>query len=132
MESEERSSSSFVLIGNIPGRFHSSDLRSFFSHFTEKKGFLCFHFRHRPELLAAAESASIDDSSAHVQDAASKGSSAPRSCCCVAAVVKGTESELHRLYHDKHWAYPNGELLRARVRISDLVVSENDETAKSM
>ena len=41
--------SSFFLVGNIPRAFRSSDLRGFFSNFAEKRGFTCFHYRHRPE-----------------------------------------------------------------------------------
>lgn len=41
--------SSFFLVGNIPPAFRSSDLRGFFSHFAERRGFTCFHYRHRPE-----------------------------------------------------------------------------------
>lgn len=46
--------SSFFLVGNIPPAFRSSDLRGFFSHFTERRGFTCFHYRHRPELPHAS------------------------------------------------------------------------------
>lgn len=39
----------FFVIGNIPGHFRSHNLRTFFSQFIEKRGFTCFHFKHRPE-----------------------------------------------------------------------------------
>lgn len=39
------------VIRNIPSSFHSSDLRSFFSQLIEEKGFDCFHYKHRPEIL---------------------------------------------------------------------------------
>ena len=48
--------SSFFLVRNIPGSFHSYHLRAFFSYFTEKNGFTCFHFRHRPEHQLAHKS----------------------------------------------------------------------------
>ncbi len=115
-----RSSSSFLLVGNIPGRFRSSDLRAYFSQLIEKNSFLCFHYRHRPERLAASDT----------HDSAPSAPSAPRSCCCVVAVIKGAEGELYRLYHDKNWAYPDGELLRARVRVSNLAISLGETTGK--
>lgn len=127
---ELRSSASFVLIGNIPGQFHSSDLRAFFSHFIEKKGFVCFHFRHRPELLAERAAGSAGGEGEGPRDEASVGPRAPKSCCCVVAVVRGLERELRRLYLGKNWAHPNGELLRARVRISDLAILSPREPDK--
>ncbi|CAH1244399.1 GPATCH3 [Branchiostoma lanceolatum] len=39
----------YGIVGNIPGHFHSADLRNYFSQFIESGGFDCFHFRHRPE-----------------------------------------------------------------------------------
>ena len=50
---------SFVLVGNIPGALRSSDLRAFFSHLVEKRGFVCFHFRHRPEHFTVAAAAAV-------------------------------------------------------------------------
>ncbi|XP_019634690.1 PREDICTED: G patch domain-containing protein 3-like [Branchiostoma belcheri] len=43
----------YGIVGNIPGHFHSADLRNFFSQFIESGGFDCFHFRHRPEAKGA-------------------------------------------------------------------------------
>lgn len=39
----------YAVVGNIPRRYHSCDLRNFFSRIIETDGFDCFHFRHRPE-----------------------------------------------------------------------------------
>lgn len=39
-----------LIIYNIPKRFRSTDLRNYFSEFTEKEAFNCFHFRHRPQI----------------------------------------------------------------------------------
>ena len=43
--------SRFFLVGNIPAKFRSADLRAVFSQFVEKGYFVCFHYRHRPEQL---------------------------------------------------------------------------------
>ena len=39
----------YGIIGNIPPFYHAVDLRNYFSQFLEPGGFICFHFRHRPE-----------------------------------------------------------------------------------
>ena len=38
-----------VIIFNIPTNFGGSDLRNFFTTFTEAEKFECFHFKRRPE-----------------------------------------------------------------------------------
>lgn len=42
-------SSSYVLVSNIPAEYHTADLRRFFADFVEAGKFDCFHFRHRRE-----------------------------------------------------------------------------------
>ncbi|XP_036359763.1 G patch domain-containing protein 3 isoform X3 [Octopus sinensis] len=39
-----------AVVGNIPAKYHSKDLRNFFSSIVETDGFDCFHYRHRPEV----------------------------------------------------------------------------------
>jgi hypothetical protein len=43
-----------AVIANIPSRYHSADLRHYFSQFIESGGFDCFHHRHRPEIVRPA------------------------------------------------------------------------------
>ena len=132
--------SSFCLVLNIPGHFHSSDLRAFFSNFVEKKGFSCFHFRHRPEHLKIFRDERLlniggqqDDperapeSSELNSEASTSGERSdetePRTAktnCCVVAVVKTHEKEFMQMYHNQNWAKPDGQLLSRRVRISKL------------
>ncbi|XP_066946328.1 G patch domain-containing protein 3-like [Macrobrachium rosenbergii] len=38
----------YFLVTNIPEKFHTPELRNFFSEMIEKGAFNCFHFRHRP------------------------------------------------------------------------------------
>ena len=47
--SENRKSDCTVIIFNIPTNFGGSDLRNFFTTFTEAEKFECFHFKRRPE-----------------------------------------------------------------------------------
>lgn len=128
--------SSFLLVGSIPGEFHSADLRAFFSHFVEKGGFVCFHFRHRPEQLRGdttpGESTADSDGPA-TQD----NPSAAKSTCCVIAVAKGLEREFLELYHGKNWSRSDGELLRQRVKLTKLRIahsasSEGDNLCKNV
>ena len=127
--------SSFLLVGSIPGEFHSADLRAFFSHFVEKGGFVCFHFRHRPEQLrgdatrdepTAGSGATRDEPTAGSGDELTQNNpSAAKSTCCVIAVAKGLEREFLELYHGKNWSRPDGELLRPRVKLTKLRVTHS-------
>ena len=144
--------SSFFLIVNIPSHFHSSDLRAFFSHFVEKKGFSCFHYRHRPEHIKIfrderplkigdqhpagdqelQSSESVSQSSASRECTSEIEERTARTNCCVVAVPMGTQvKEFMELYHNKNWAEPDGQLLPGRVRISKLkVIADTDEKGK--
>ena len=144
---------SFFLILNIPSRFHSSDLRAFFSHFVEKKGFSCFHYRHRPEHLKIFKDAkrpleigdhhlnrdqepqsseSVAQSSASRKETPETEERTAQTNCCVVAVPMGArEKEFVELYRNKNWANPDGQLLPRRVRISKLrVIAGADEKGK--
>ena len=71
MDSNVYIGSHFYLIGNIPGGFHSYNLRSFFSHLIENNGFACFHFRHRPEyrkIRSTTESSSRPVNSIEIEE----------------------------------------------------------------
>ena len=116
--------SPFLLVGNIPGEFHSADLRAFFSHFVEKGGFLCFHFRHRPEQLRRDTVPSgSTPGSGDIDEAAKSKPPIAKTTCCVVAVAKGLEHEFQKLYHNKNWSHPDGELLRQQVKITKLRVA---------
>lgn len=140
----------FVLVGNIPGVLRSSDLRAFFSHIVEKRGFVCFHYRHRPEHVAptAQEStlSSIREGPEEcegdvelVQNLASEastavgdgGATAASTRCCVAAVDKRLEEEFLSRYRGRHWAKCGGELLRRKIKISRLSVTYQETRTPS-
>ena len=50
VERSKYETSVLAFINNIPHQYHSSDLRDYFSELVESNGFICFHFRHRPEV----------------------------------------------------------------------------------
>lgn len=149
LENEARNCS-FVVVGNIPGILRSSDLRAFFSHLVEKGGFVCFHYRHRPEHVAppsALESTGQSGSSGSTtregleererdtelvaSEPSSEGVRAAGTRCCVAAVDKRLEEEFLSRYRGRHWAKPGGELLRRKIKISRLSVSYQETNTPS-
>ena len=131
MDSSVLDESSFFYVGNIPGQFHSSDLRAFFSHLIERKGFVCFHFRHRPEQLVTSKTTQSEQEG-DVQCASSGAERERRkelkTNCCVVAVVRKLEGEFLR-YRNKNWSHPDGELLPQRVRISRLRVTDSSSAS---
>ena len=125
---------SIVVVGNIPGEFHSTDLRYFFSSFIEKDGFLCFHYRHRPERFHFTNKAQgqgkVDQSETRDEVASSSERSSSNDPgvlhasksknCCVVSVKKELEREFLRRYRGKQWSGRGGELHSGRVRVSRL------------
>uniref|UniRef100_A0A8D0LCJ3 G-patch domain containing 3 n=1 Tax=Sphenodon punctatus TaxID=8508 RepID=A0A8D0LCJ3_SPHPU len=93
----------YCLVSCIPASLRSSQLRSYFSQFVEAGGFLCFHYRHRPER-------------------AERQGPAP-TCCCLVSVRPGWARRLLRMYSGKRWVDAQGETLPGcclvrRVRVS--------------
>lgn len=118
---------SFYLVGNIPGAFHSSDLRAFFSQFVEKGHFVCFHYRHRPEYQSLfTQTASTDNRGSGGSNEAQK---AAKTKCCVVAVVRNVGEDFIRLYRNKNWSHSDGKLLGQRVRINKLRVLTEDSSS---
>lgn len=127
-------SSSFYLIGNIPGSFHSADLRSFFSRLVEAGSFVCFHYKHRPE-HATPSLASKDDESPSTNTSTSDGPSTVMGTidrtvstkCCVVVLERGGERDKSlRSYSNKNWVDSNGDSMPLRVRVQKLTVTGTD------
>ena len=93
----------YAIINNIPLEYHSKDLRNYFSLFIETKGFVCFHYRHRPESVASVEGTVVSGSAQ---------TSGKRSCCCVVKVSDNRFAELLKMYNKKHWVDSGGEIIR--------------------
>ena len=106
----------YCVVSNIPTSFHSSDLRSFFSRFTESKNFHCFHYKHRPEIRPGVDI--NNDSEA----------SAVETCCCVIRLDESHSKELLRVYSGKHWVDRQGVYLKLRVRISRLRLTDDKKS----
>ncbi|XP_053562965.1 G patch domain-containing protein 3 [Bombina bombina] len=84
----------FIVTG-IPSSFRSAHLRHYFSQFTESEGFVCFHFRHRPERRG--------------ENAESFGT-----CCCPVAVTADRAQSFIRMYGGKPWLDVDGTQVPGR------------------
>lgn len=121
----------FFLIGNIPASFRSASLRNFFSYFVEKKAFVCFHYRHRPEQIRHKEPLEESAAPIHSKEIQSKSNSTDiaESRCCVVAVEPKFEKEFAEMYRNKNWSHSDGSLLASKVRSSKLKVKFSSSTA---
>ncbi|XP_068850498.1 G patch domain-containing protein 3 [Aphelocoma coerulescens] len=90
----------YCLVSGIPAALRSAQLRAYFSQFLEAGGFLCFHYRHRPERLPAGG-----------------GAPAPRTCSCLVSVRPGRARRFVRMYSGKRWVGPGGAALPGRCLI---------------
>ncbi|XP_058712302.1 G patch domain-containing protein 3 isoform X2 [Poecile atricapillus] len=92
----------YCLVSGIPAALRSAQLRAYFSQFLEAGGFLCFHYRHRPERPPAGGGG---------------GASAPRTCSCLVSVRPGRARSFVRMYSGKRWLGPGGAALPGRCLI---------------
>ncbi|NXH53324.1 GPTC3 protein, partial [Rhabdornis inornatus] len=92
----------YCLVSGIPAALRSAQLRAYFSQFLEAGGFLCFHYRHRPERPPAGGGG---------------GASAPRTCSCLVSVRPGRARRFVRMYSGKRWVGPGGAALPGRCLI---------------
>ncbi|NXW71309.1 GPTC3 protein, partial [Hirundo rustica] len=92
----------YCLVSGIPAALRSAQLRAYFSQFLEAGGFLCFHYRHRPERSPAGGAG---------------GASAPRTCSCLVSVRPGRARRFVRMYSGKRWVGPDGAALPGRCLI---------------
>ncbi|XP_030320252.1 G patch domain-containing protein 3 [Calypte anna] len=97
----------YCLVSGIPAALRSAQLRAYFSQFLEEGGFLCFHYRHRPERPPPPAE----------EEEAAASASAPRTCCCLVAVRPGRARRFLRMYSGKRWVGPGGSWLPGRCLI---------------
>ncbi|XP_041273629.1 G patch domain-containing protein 3 [Onychostruthus taczanowskii] len=109
-------SARYCLVSGIPASLRSAHLRAYFSQFLEAGGFLCFHYRHRPERPPAGGGG---------------GASAPRTCSCPVAVRPGRARRFVRMYSGKRWVGPGGAALPGRCLIRRVRLSPGTEAPPS-
>ena len=112
----------YVLVGNIPSKFRSVDLRSFFSQFVETGKFECFHFRHRPEVLKRKTGNEFYIKEDIITDDFIKG----RTTCCVVRLKKENVEELLENYDGENWTDKNGKLSAHKAVVSRIVVKSSE------
>ncbi|XP_066573771.1 G patch domain-containing protein 3 [Amia ocellicauda] len=136
----------YIAVSNIPAQFRSSDLRNYFSQFIEGGGFVCFHYRHRPEVLRAPgdtvpqRGQSREPPGCPQSHDAGGGSSgtegstervAPPSSqetrCCVVAVRAGEADRLVKMYAGNQWVDADGSWLGSRCVIRKISVSDQSD-----
>ncbi|XP_063309526.1 G patch domain-containing protein 3 [Pelobates fuscus] len=86
-------SSVLFLISGIPRKFRSAQLRNYFSQFAESAGFVCFHFRQRPERRGAANGGT---------------------CCCPVTVRPERARSFVTMYNGKPWLDSGGSQVPGR------------------
>lgn len=109
----------YAVVNNIPGTFHSKDLRRFFSHFIESRRFACFHYRHRPEVKSSKDSSQQAES----VESHSKSQRNAGSCCCLVKFCSiENRSKFVSEYHQCHWTSINDVELSNRCFVSPIKV----------
>ncbi|KAM8787907.1 G patch domain-containing protein 3 [Rhynchonycteris naso] len=131
----EEEAAVYLVVSGIPSELRSAQLRSYFSQFREQSscGFLCFHYRHRPERAppqATPDSAvtpagqSLAQSSVTDARTLSTRDSAPaqtRTCCCVISVRGAARAQRFlRMYSGRQWLDSQGTWLSSRCFIRRL------------
>lgn len=131
----EEEATVYLIVSGIPAGLRSAQLRSYFSQFREQSGygFLCFHYRHRPERApsqAAPDSAltpvgqvlaqtSVTD--AHTLSTPDSAPAQTRTCCCVISVRGAAQAQqLLRMYSGRRWLDSQGTWLPGRCFIRRL------------
>ncbi|XP_028396799.1 LOW QUALITY PROTEIN: G patch domain-containing protein 3-like [Dendronephthya gigantea] len=119
-ESFANSEFSYVLVGNIPSKFHSVDLRSFFSQFIESGKFDCFHFRHRPEVLKRKNENGDNFLDATLESIKGK------TTCCVVRLKEENLRELLQVYDGENWTDRHGKLGSQKAVISRITIKSSE------
>ena len=129
-------------VTNIPPKFHSADLRDYFSQFIEQKGFDCFHFRHRPESRRKENDDNGTEGTAPEPPPESEKSlrarlgnfsgrvnnnKNPLTTCCIVRLTEENSTKFINMYHKKPWVDKTGEVLAARCIIVRIRVSDGSE-----
>ncbi|KAM6967867.1 G patch domain-containing protein 3 [Aplochiton taeniatus] len=127
----------YFAVSNIPGHFRSSDLRNYYSQFIESGGFVCFHYRHRPEVIRESQSGTIDShetkrtgsgddeegSSEVLKTSERRSSGSAKTCCCIVAVHSTQAERFLRMYAGNQWIESKGNWLARRCVIKRVKVS---------
>lgn len=134
----------YFVVNNIPVKFRSADLRNYFSQFIESGGFLCFHYRHRPEVrinTAEAENAGSqtekraekeeDEADDEGEGEKKREVKAEASCCCVVSVKAAEAERFVKMYSGNQWIDSEGKWLIKQCLIRRIKVSDRSGESQS-
>lgn len=136
----DQESTVYLVVSGIPAVLRSAQLRSYFSQFREQRGggFLCFHYRHRPErgppqasrdtARAAPDPAAEDPvlaqataSDARAVPARDSAAVQTHTRCCIVSVRGVAQAQrLLRMYSGRRWLDSQGTWLPGRCLIRRL------------
>ncbi|XP_077577432.1 G patch domain-containing protein 3 [Stigmatopora nigra] len=131
----------YLVVSNIPVAFRSADLRNYFSQFIESGGFVCFHYRHRPEVhretQACGDSQEESDKSSPnglappatvtIDNCSKKTKETSKTCCCVVSVNDEHADRFVTMYAGNHWIDSKGNWLSRRCVIKKVRVSQHND-----
>ncbi|XP_051999671.1 G patch domain-containing protein 3 [Xyrauchen texanus] len=119
----------YLVINNIPVRLRSADLRNYFSQFIESKGFICFHYRHRPEVRVQTAAQGPDAAGTSERTDGSDGSKGKPagSCCCVVSVRSNESDRFLKMYSGNQWIDSTGNWLARKCLIRRVKVSGQED-----
>lgn len=118
----------YIIVNNIPPFYHSSDLRNYFSQFVESEAFICFHFKHRPEVKAGLKPTEIDGTANEPTDCSSK---TVKTFCCVAKIKSEETNNFLKSYNKKHWLNEKNESIPALCYVSKIKVQDDSNSKYS-
>lgn len=131
----------YFVVNNIPVNFRSSDLRNYFSQFIESGGFLCFHYRHRPEVrINTAEAEKVQrqrqtqkrtEEKEEEEDGKRSEVKAEASCCCVVFVKSREAERFVKMYSGNQWIDSKGNWLIKRCLIRRIKVAVHTSESQS-
>ncbi|KAB1269168.1 G patch domain-containing protein 3 [Camelus dromedarius] len=128
----EEEAAVYLIVCGIPSELRSAQLRSYFSQFREQRGcgFLCFHYRHRPERAPSQVtpdstltpiSQGLNQNDARALSTQDSASAQTRTCCCVISVRGAAQAQRFlRMYSGRRWLDSQGTWLPGRCFIRRL------------
>ncbi|KAM5248348.1 G patch domain-containing protein 3 [Ctenodactylus gundi] len=134
----EENAAVYLVVSGIPSELRSAQLRSYFSQFREQRGggFLCFHYRHRPErtppqvatdsALTSADPAReglVGTTASDARAASALGSARSQigtRCCIISVRGLDPAQRLLRMYSGRRWLDSHGTWLPGRCHIRRL------------
>ncbi|TPP61926.1 G patch domain-containing protein 3 [Fasciola gigantica] len=120
----------YIYLSNIPKAYHACNLRSFYSQYVESSAFVCFHFRHRPQVIIDQSGLSVQSSSLLSAIKSRLHRDRSRHCALLSILPDFFERFIQQ-YNHTHWLSEDDELPLAEqcVLIPIVFTQESDRGA---